>query len=163
MTLDDLIKELLREGYIVKLGEDNYAIANKLKRDTKLFQKPLTPQECISEKIVLSSPSELLKKFIKDSRIPFRAKTSAGAFYQLAAESEYSRKYLYNIMANKQYNYEDMVKVTSAYYNNEKMARVILTNFFKQGVFEQLMEEFKSNPQSSNLGPVTPKNNRTSL
>ena len=171
MTKEELLNELLTRGHIVQLGENNFIISNKLERDT-VFGTPdivrvdpkTTPGCFKSEEIELSSPSDLLKKFIKDSRIPFRAKTSIGGFYQLAAESDYARKYLYNVLVTKQYKYEDITAATAMYYNNDKMARVTLTNFFKQGVFDQVMTEFLANPQSSTIiGTVGPKVNKVSL
>ena len=162
MTKDEIIQELLSKNYLVKLSEDNFIITNKLERDGTIFQQPKTPEECLKvEEIALSSPSELLKKFIKDCRIPFRAKTSQGAFYQLATESDYARKYLYNVLNTRQYKYEDLVKATSSYYNNEKMARVTLTNYFKLGTIDQVMTEFLSNPNS--VGTISPKINKISL
>ena len=162
MTKDEIIQELLDKKYLVKLSEDNFVITNKLERDGTIAQYPKTPDECFKvEEIVLSSPSELLKKFIKDCKIPFRAKTSQGAFYQLATESEYARKYLYNVINTRQYKYEDLVKATSLYYNNEKMARVALTNYFKLGTVGQVMIEFLANPNS--VGTTLPKFNKVSL
>ena len=164
MTKDELLNELLNRGYIVRIEEDNFIISNKLEREIEVTQ-PKTTSECLkSEEIELSSPSDLLKKFITDSKIPFRAKTSIGGFYQLAAESDYARKYLYNVLATKQYKYEDMTTATAMYYTNDKMARVTLTNYFKQGVFDQVMTEFLANPQSSTvIGIIGPKVNKVSL
>lgn len=164
MTKDELLNELLNRGYIVRIEEDNFIISNKLEREIEVT-KSKTTSECLkSEEIELSSPSDLLKKFITDSKIPFRAKTSIGGFYQLAAESDYARKYLYNVLATKQYKYEDMTTATAMYYTNDKMARVTLTNYFKQGVFDQVMTEFLANPQSSTvIGTIGPKVNKVSL
>ena len=162
MTKDEVILYLLNRNYLVKLSEDNFVITNKLERDGTIFQQPKTIETSYKcEEIILSSPSELLKKFIKDCVIPFRAKTSQGAFYQLAAESDYARKYLYNVLNTKQYKYEDLVKATSSYYTNERMARVTLTNYFKLGTIDQVMTEFLSNPNS--VGTVLPKTNKVSL
>ena len=54
-----------------------------------------------------------------------------------------------------------MVSATTMYYGNDKMARVTLTNYFKQGVFDQVMAEFLVNPNSVEI--VTPKFNKVSL
>ena len=164
MTKDELLNELLNRGYIVRIEEDNFIISNKLEREIEITQSKTTSECLKSEEIELSSPSDLLKKFITDSKIPFRAKTSIGGFYQLAAESDYARKYLYNVLATKQYKYEDMTTATAMYYTNDKMARVTLTNYFKQGVFDQVMTEFLANPQSSTvIGTIGPKVNKVSL
>ena len=57
-----------------------------------------------------------------------------------------------------------MVSATTMYYGNDKMARVTLTNYFKQGVFDQVMTEFLTNPQHGNvIGTVAPKTNKVSL
>ena len=90
----------------------------------------------------------MLKQFIKDCKIPFRAKTSQGSFYQLSTESDYARKALYSAVERGEYKYEDLVKATYLYYNNEKMARVTLTNYFKQGIFAQVTDEYLSSPSS---------------
>ena len=165
MTKDEVILDLLNRNYLAKLSEDNFVITNKLERDWNAIPEIIklgTPSGLPkTEEIVLYSPSELLKKFIKDCVIPFRAKTSQGAFYQLAAESEYARKYLYNVLNTKQYKYEDLVKATSSYYTNERMARVTLTNYFKLGTIDQVMTEFLANPNS--VGTVLPKTNKVSL
>ena len=164
MTKDELLNELLNRGYIVRIEEDNFIISNKLEREIEITQSKTTSECLKSEEIELSSPSDLLKKFITDSKIPFRAKTSIGGFYQLAAESDYARKYLYNVLATKQYKYEDMTTATAMYYTNDKMARVTLTNYFKQGVFDQVMTEFLANPQSSTvIGTIGTKVNKVSL
>ena len=164
MTKDELLNELLNKGYIIRIGEDNFIISNKLQREIEVTQSKTATEYLKSEEIELSSPSDLLKKFITDSKIPFRAKTSIGGFYQLAAESDYARKYLYNVLATKQYKYEDMTTATAMYYTNDKMARVTLTNYFKQGVFDQVMTEFLANPQSSTvIGTISPKVNKVSL
>ena len=164
MTKDELLNELLNRGYIVRIEEDNFIISNKLEREIEITQSKTTSECLKSEEIELSSPSDLLKKFITDSKIPFRAKTSIGGFYQLAAESDYARKYLYNVLATKQYKYGDMTTATAMYYTNDKMARVTLTNYFKQGVFDQVMTEFLANPQSSTvIGTIGPKVNKVSL
>ena len=164
MTKDELLNELLNRGYIVRIEEDNFIISNKLEREIEITQSKTTSECLKSEEIELSSPSDLLKKFITDSKIPFRAKTSIGGFYQLAPESDYARKYLYNVLATKQYKYEDMTTATAMYYTNDKMARVTLTNYFKQGVFDQVMVEFLANPQSSTvIGTIGPKVNKVSL
>lgn len=156
MTGLEILNELSREGYIVKLGEDNYVKSNKLSRE--LDSKPDKPKE-VKTVIITETPETLLKKFIADCRIPFRAKTHTGAFYQLAAMSDYAKKYFFMIMNEKRYKYKDMVVATSKYYNNGKMSRVTLTNYFKQGVFEQLMNEFLSNSVKEHIVPETQQNN----
>lgn len=155
MTGLEILNELAREGYIVKLGEDNYVKSNKLSRE--LDSKPLTPKEA-TKVIMTETPETLLKRFIADCRIPFRAKTHTGAFYQLAAMSDYAKKYFFKVLNEKKYKYEDMVTATRKYYNNGKMSRVTLTNFFKQGVFDQLMNEFLSNSAKEHTVPETQQN-----
>lgn len=150
MTLNELINELLEKKYIIKLGEDNYIVSNHIDRDSP---KPET-----KEVIELPGPTDLLKQFIKDCKIPYRAKTSSGAFYLLAAESEYARRSLYHLVNSGTYKYEDMVKAVGAYYNDTSMSRVTLTNFFKSGLIAQCMEEYKNKP----IGPVN-RHNRISL
>lgn len=160
MTKDQLIETLVKEGHVIQIGENDYEVSLNIRR---LLSKPLTPEESFKkeEVIELPAPSVLLKKFIKDCKIPFRAKTSSGGFYQLAAESEYARRYLYNVLKQNKYNYEEMINVVGGYYNNPNMARVTLTRFFKEGLFDQIMEDFKSNPGMSITG--APKTNKVSL
>lgn len=146
MTKEEIFNELLDKKYIIELGENNYVITNLLIRNV-----PETVE------VDLPSPSKLLKQFIKDCKIPFRAKTSMGGFYQLAAESEYSRRALYGLLSSSKYKYYDLVSATKSYYNNTNMARVTLTNYFKGGVVDQVMEEFKSNSGSLSSSNKTNK------
>lgn len=146
MTKEEIFNELLEKKYIIELGENNYVITNLLIRNV-----PETVE------VDLPSPRKLLKQFIKDCKIPFRAKTSMGGFYQLAAESEYARRALYGILSSSKYKYEDLVSATKSYYNNTNMARVTLTNYFKRGVVDQVMEEFKSNSRSLSSNNKTNK------
>ena len=146
MTKEEIFDELLDKKYIIELGENNYVITNLLIRNV-----PETVE------VDLPSPSKLLKQFIKDCKIPFRAKTSTGGFYQLATESEYSRRALYGLLSSNKYKYEDLVSATKSYYNNTNMARVTLTNYFKGGVVDQVMEEFKSNSGSLSSNSKTNK------
>lgn len=146
MTKEEIFNELLEKKYIIELGENNYVITNLLIRNV-----PETVE------VDLPSPSKLLKQFIKDCKIPFRAKTSMGGFYQLAAESEYARRALYGLLSSSKYKYEDLVSATKSYYNNTNMARVTLTNYFKGGVVDQVMEEFKSNSGSLSSNSKTNK------
>ena len=146
MTKEEIFNELLDKKYIIELGENNYVITNLLIRNV-----PETVE------VDLPSPGKLLKQFIKDCKIPFRAKTSMGGFYQLATESEYSRRALYGILSSNKYKYDDLVSATKSYYNNTNMARVTLTNYFKGGVVDQVMEEFKSNSGSLSSSNKTNK------
>ena len=155
MTEKELISTLIEQGYVVQLDVDDFVISNKLVRDAA----GVAPTTEFEVKVV--DAKETLRKFIKDCKIPFRAKTSIGSFYQLAAESDYARQYLQKLLRDNTYKYEDMVSATAMYYGNYKMARVTLTNYFKQGVFDQVMTEFLANPNS--VGTVLPKINKVSL
>ena len=155
MTEKELISTLIEQGYVVQLDIDDFVISNKLARDAVR----VTPTTEFEVKVV--DAKEALRKFIKDCKIPFRAKTSTGSFYQLAAESDYARQYLQKLLRDNTYKYEDMVSATAMYYGNDKMARVTLTNYFKQGVFDQVMTEFLADPNS--VGTVLPKTNKVSL
>ena len=155
MTEKELISTLIEQGYVVQLYIDDFVISNKLARDAVR----VTPTTEFEVKVV--DAKEALRKFIKDCKIPFRAKTSTGSFYQLAAESDYARQYLQKLLRDNTYKYEDMVSATAMYYGNDKMARVTLTNYFKQGVFDQVMTEFLADPNS--VGTVLPKTNKVSL
>ena len=158
MTEKELISTLIEQGYVVQLGVNDFVISNKLVRDAAV----VAPTTEFEVKVV--DAKETLRKFIKDCKIPFRAKTSIGSFYQLAAESDYARQYLQKLLRDNIYKYEDMVSATTMYYGNDKMARVTLTNYFKQGVFDQVMTEFLANPQHSNvIGTVASKTNKISL
>ena len=134
---------LIRDGTIVKLGEDNYEYNNSLPvKGTTL------------------TPTELLDKFIHDSKIPFNVKTSNGITYQLTAKSDYAKKFIYNeLVVSPRFKYEDMVKATELYYNNTKMARVPITKYFKEGIFEQVVQEYLK----GNMDTGATKVNKVSL
>ena len=113
MTEKELISTLIEGGYVVQLDVDDFVISNKLVRDTAV----VAPTTEFEVKVV--DAKETLRKFIKDCKIPFRAKTSIGSFYQLAAESDYARQYLQKLLRDNIYKYEDMVSATTMYYGNE--------------------------------------------
>lgn len=153
MTGSEILIELIRQGYIVKLKDDDYIISNKKNREVD--QRPVTPEKAFK---VDNSPEKLLKQFVADCKIPFRAKGPQGGHYQLTAISDYAKKYFYKVMLEKKYKYKDMVKATSTYYNASDMMRVTLTNYFKHSIFEQIMEEFLKNKQSVHSAPETQVN-----
>ena len=128
MTKDQILLSLIREGVIRQVGEEY--------EYTKINSTFI-----ISKKV--ETPTELLDKFIHDSKIPFDVTTSTGIRYQLTAKSDYAKKFIYNeLITAPRFNYEDMVKATELYYNNPKMARVPLTKFFKEGIFEQVVQKY---------------------
>lgn len=143
MTKDQIVLSLIRDGTIVKLGEDNYEYNNSL---------PV--------KGTILTPTELLDKFIHDSKIPFNVKTSSGITYQLTAKSDYAKKFIYNeLVVSPRFKYGDMVKATELYYNNPKMARVPITKYFKEGIFEQVVQEYLK----GNMDTGATKVNKVSL
>ena len=125
MTKDQIVLSLIRDGTIVQIGEDDYEYTKKIKNEG-----------------LIANPSKLLDQFIHDSKIPFNVKTSNGITYQLTAKSDYAKKFIYNeLVVSPRFKYEDMVKATELYYNNPKMARVPITKYFKEGIFEQVIQE----------------------
>lgn len=142
MNGTELLDHFLEIGYIVRLSEDDFVITNKFKREVEELEKPET------QVIELETPETLLKRFVADCRIPFRAKGPHGNMYQLNAISVYAKKFFYKVMMDKEYEYKDMVSATSAYYNNQRMSRVTLTNYFQNGVFEGVMLEFLNNKKA---------------
>lgn len=159
MNEKELIEELTRRGYVMQVPGEGYVITNKLERD-------LGKEE--QKESILLSPHEIYAKFVKDSQIPFMAKSASGIKYQLAARSDYSVKYLLDIITNKKYDYAKLTDATRRYYQDTNIARVILTNFFKQGIIDQVMAEYEESKQIPNassdeiMGPVI-RTNKTSL
>ena len=128
MTQSEIISFLIRNGTITKIGEDDYEYTKSL--------------DAVKITIALT-PNTILDKFIKDSKIPFDVTTTSGIRYPLTAKSDYAKKFIYNeVVTNVRFKYDDMTKATELYYNNHKMARVPLTKFFKEGLFEQIMENY---------------------
>ena len=131
MTKDQIVLSLIRDGTIVQNGE-NYE-----------YSKNNNTFTTISSKTAALTPTAILDKFIHDSKIPFNVKTSSGITYQLTAKSAYAKKYIYNeVVVSVRFKYEDMVKATELYYNNPKMARVPITKYFKEGIFEQVVQQY---------------------
>ena len=129
MTKDQILLSLIRDGTIKQIGENEYEYS----KNSSTFKTALDP----------STPTVLLDKFIHDSKIPFNVKTSSGITYQLTAKSDYAKKFIYNeVITSPRFQYLDMVKATELYYNNTKMARVPITKYFKEGIFEQVVQEY---------------------
>jgi hypothetical protein len=136
MTQSEILSFLIRNGTITQSGDD-FQIATKTPTWT----------------IINATPKELLKSFIKDSKIPFQIK-SQNMVYNPGAESDYARKYIFNeVMVSKRFAYSDMIKATEQYYNNPKQARVPLKKYFQEGIFDQVMEQFLAGNLST--GAVT--------
>lgn len=128
MTKDQILLSLIREGVIRQVGEEY--------EYTKINSTFI-----ISKKV--ETPAELLDKFIHNSKIPFNVKTSSGITYPLTAKSDYAKKFIYNeVVVSPRFKYDDMVKATELYYNNPKMARVPITKYFKEGIFEQVVRQY---------------------
>ena len=131
MTKDQIVLSLIRDGTIKQVGEDYEYVKNSSTVTT------------VSSKTAALTPTALLDKFIHDSKIPFNVKTSSGITYQLTAKSDYAKKYIYNeVVVSPRFKYEDMVKATELYYNNPKMARVPITKYFKEDIFEQVVQQY---------------------
>lgn len=142
MTKDEVIKVFIDTGYLVKEG-DGYIITNKFKREENPPEK--------EEPVKLLGKNELFKKFVGESRIPLRAPNGKGGTYMLRQKSQYAVNALWSLIQNRTYKYEDMVFVTHQYYNNTRNNRQILTNYFKNGILEALMEEFLEQ-KTANVG-----------
>lgn len=155
MTGHDVINHLITDGFVIKLGDDDYAISNKIYREAAKV-KEATPSDINVVIEVEKSPDELLEKFIADCKIPFRAKGHSGNFYQLNGRTQYAKKALYSVLSEKKYEYEDMVVACGNYYNNTKMSRVTIHNFFYNDVFTGVMEDYLENKQKYASNPTTP-------
>ena len=152
MTKDQIILYLIRDGTIVKISEDNYEFSKN--------NGNLVPTKNIRNEGLITNPSKLLDQFIHDSKIPFNVKTSSGITYPPTAKSEYAKKFIYNeLVVSPRFKYADMIKATELYYNNPKMARVPITKYFKEGIFEQVIEEYLK----GNMDKGTAKVNKVSL
>ena len=152
MTKDETITYLVSTGYIFEKGENDYIISNKILR------------EVTSTKVAIPimDSSALLSEFIKQSKIPFEIKMTSGAKFQPAVKSEYAKKFLYSqVYLEKKYTFEDMTKATEIYYNDNSRGRVALTNYFKHGIFESVMEEFLAGRLTAKT--TQEKSNRISL
>lgn len=153
MTGQEMILNLKSNGYIVEIGEDNYVLSNKLKRETIEETPEREPHK-------VEQVARTIDKFIADCKIPFRAKGAHGSQYQLNAISLYSTKAFNKIISDGEYEYEDLVVATKAYYNDASMARVILTNYFKLGVVHQVMTEFLAKKDAVHVNEgITANNN----
>jgi len=146
MTQEEVIKVFIDKGYLVKEGDD-YIITNKFKREENPPKK--------EEPVKLLGKNELFKKFVGESRIPLRASNGNGGTYMLRQKSQYAVNAFWTLIQNRTYKYEDMVAVTKAYYGNTKSNRQILTNYFKNGILEALMDEFSEQSADNQHFPET--------
>lgn len=131
MKKDQILLSLIRDGTIKQVGEEY-----EYTKNSSTFTTTVGNTSTLT-------PSALLDKFIHDSKIPFNVKTSSGITYPLTAKSDYAKKYIYGeLITSPRFKYEDMVKATELYYNNPKMARVPITKYFKEGIFEQVVQQY---------------------
>lgn len=129
----EILNKLTELGHIILLGEDDYAISNKVVRGIKeTVQVPETvPKEIKGD----------LEKFISDCRIPFRSTGPSGNKYPITRITAYARKYFTKLLAKEEFSYEDIVAATTKYYKESNICRVTLTNFFESRLLEQYLED----------------------
>lgn len=122
MKKEKMLFLLMKKGIIRKVSEDDYEFVNQVYSLDK---------------------GKALDQFKKDAVIPHRLKMNGG-FFMASKSSVKAIKKFQELLFDGEHCYEDMVRVTKAFYCNEKMARMGLTSFLVDGVLEGLLEEDKS-------------------
>ena len=161
----ELIGRLILEGLVVKDGE-KYVFTNTYKRLKAGTQVPIEQKKPEAKKITeLLSPKELLKKFVKDSEVPFRVPFAGDSrkTYTVAALTDKAIREFYLIMMNESMKYESMVAATKAYYQSSS-ARKTITNYICEGILEIWVETYEESLKNNTvLGGKRVNSNRVSL
>lgn len=138
MQIGDVINKLLSKGLLV---HEN----SKFRFEGKLNE--LMGGEEPTEKQSKISHADLLKEVMEKSGMPFRV-TVNGYKYTVKASSLYAKSYIYNVIYTKKLcTLEEAITIIGNYYKTVTAPKTI-TNFFKEGLFELYLEEFRNNNSS---------------
>lgn len=141
-TVDEIkaiLHLLLEQGYLIKAGE-KLIVTDKLNKIAKdVSTVPTLNVNPLSLK-------ERFRKFIQDADVPRYVYMNKGKFNETKFLSNASCKEGEKLFeaALKKASYEDLVAATNAHYSDEKTARKTICNYFIEGIWEMMLEDYKA-------------------
>lgn len=138
MTTTELITKLIEQKLVMKVGEDDYIITNKLERSTGLVKANTIDYK------------SLYKQFIIEAEVPAKISTNTGWFwanrYSKGGEKEFTK-----ILKNPNIDKSMLLYATKLYYKQNNTARQAIGNYFERGTWETCYDEFVKNVKENKI------------
>lgn len=154
--IGNAINLLVREGYLLinqigpPLGQTEPIIyeilpTGKVNRFYAGMVKELQAQKPQETSVVFQKESITLKEFRDRAKIPHQIKTKNFTFntgrISIPAERVFNKEVVGKV------DMEKLIRATEAYYKNERVSRVTLTNYFTEGIWESVYKEYTKQPE----------------
>jgi hypothetical protein len=159
MNIQEVIRFLKNNYYVMELGGE-IVLTNKLKRE---FKKPYTkeistavqaPQKPSSIAVNVPVPSDfktLYKTFIKEAQVPTYLELSSGGRYSANRYSKDAEKVFVKIVKDPSINLKGLLIATKLYYKQKNLSRQTISNYFIQGTWESVYEDFMETVKDGNV------------
>lgn len=162
MTIQDAIEFLKNEYYILEFN-GSMVITNKFKRE---FAKdvvmsvggalpaviPAKRQQIIAVPVPVPLNSKLIyKKFIKEAEVPPFLPLSSGGRYAANRYSKDAEKEFGKILRDPNIDKRALLISTKLYYKQHNVARQTISNYFIQGTWESVYEDFMDSVDKGNV------------
>ena len=168
MIKEDVLQYLKDEFYLVQQG-DSWVISNKFTRELGISSNhtvaftPVNPVEKIPLKPAVAT-KEVYKQFIQEAKVPSKIETGSGAFWA-NRYSDKGFKAFKKVMENPDINRAILLASTKWYYAQVRTARVMIGNYFGEGIWESCYDDFvaarakhiegKTEDMLKNMKPLT--------
>lgn len=143
--IQNAINLLILNGYLLenKVVElPSLCITGKLNREYReMVDKVNKPTEST---ILFQKQTITIREFRDKAQIPSQIKTKTFTF-NVSRISSAAEKYFNSKIVGK-VNMDILIAATKAYYENQHAARVMLTNYFLEGIWESVYKEYTKQP-----------------
>lgn len=158
IDIQNAINLLIKEGYFLqqKMVEGEEHLYNAPLQSTyklqEFYKKMKEPHKPSPTTVVIPSKRITLDEFKELAEIPFRIKANNGTTYTVSGISKEALKVFNSEIVGK-VNMDALIKATKAYYADTKAYRVILSNYFINGVWKDALKEWEKNPTEGVANP----------
>ena len=143
--IQNAVNLLITNGYLIEGVSANGAsvsVSGKLNREYRLMlDKVMKPAQST---VLFQTEHITIRKFRELAEIPTQIKTKNFTF-NVSRISSVAEKYFNSKVVNK-VNMDKLVAATKDYYANQQAARVTLTNYFMEGVWESVYQDYIKQP-----------------
>jgi predicted transcriptional regulator len=169
MEIQEIVKFLQDNYYIIKF-DNKIVVTNKFKRE---FNNPgiisigvkapmrLPAVKPTSLAVKVPTPLEtkvLYKQFIKEAEVPTYLPLSNGGKYAANRYSNDASKVFAIIVRDSNIDKRALLLATKLYYKQSNLARQTISNYFTQGTWESVYEEFMERVDQGNVAEYIQKN-----
>ena len=145
--IQSAINLLILNGYLVEgLATDktvaSLSVTGKLNREYRtMVDKVVKPTEST---VLFQKEAMTIREFRTLAEIPTQIKTKTFTFNVSRIASSAER--YFNSKVVGKVNMDKLVAATKAYYANQQVSRVTLTNYFMEGIWESVYQDYIKQP-----------------